>query len=272
MININLRVRRALREDQQQIASLMFHEANMHRHLDWHSPIDWLGSTKFWVLEDFGRVLAAFACPEDPPDVAWIRLFVHLPILSAAEAWQALWGNSQIDFQPGGRIQTAAIVSKLWFQTLLLSSGFEIKQNIVFLDLSSENFNPFPIPQGIKIRPLHDEDIPSISQLDLDAFGPFWHNSADALRLAFSQAVYASVAENDLGIIGYQLSTGNPFGVHLARLAVRPDLKGRGVGAALVSDLVRRLGSHQTARFSVNTQADNKASLSLYEKLGLKWK
>ena len=107
-----------------------------------------------------------------------------------------------------------------------------------------------------------------VSQLDLDAFGSFWHNSCESLKRAYAQAVYASVAVDDSGVIGYQLSTGNPFGAHLARIGVRPEAQGRGIGAALVSDLVHRLDTNHLARLSVNTQADNAASLSLYKKLG----
>jgi ribosomal protein S18 acetylase RimI-like enzyme len=69
-------------------------------------------------------------------------------------------------------------------------------------------------------------------------------------------------------MIGYQLSTQNPLGAHLARLAVRPEAQGRGVGFALVSHLIESLGAGQLNRLSVNTQADNTASLALYKKLG----
>ncbi|RJP49979.1 MAG: GNAT family N-acetyltransferase, partial [Anaerolineaceae bacterium] len=65
-----------------------------------------------------------------------------------------------------------------------------------------------------------------------------------------------------------QISTGNPFGAHLARLGVQPEAQGRGVGAALVNDLIQRLNIGRNGSLSVNTQADNAASLSLYKKLG----
>jgi ribosomal protein S18 acetylase RimI-like enzyme len=69
-------------------------------------------------------------------------------------------------------------------------------------------------------------------------------------------------------VIGYQLSTKNPLGAHLARLGVKPEAQGRGVGSMLVSHLIQALGANQLGRLSVNTQADNTASLSLYKKLG----
>lgn len=268
MINLNLRVRRAVAEDQQQIANLMFYEANIHRHLDWRTPIDWLGSPNYWVLDDGERISGVLACPEDPARVAWIRLFGYLTHLSAAEAWQPLWEMVRTTAVEQGQTQIAAIVIKHWFQNLLLSSGFELKQSIVLLELRGENFRPFPMPQEMSIRLMRDEDLKAVAQLDLDAFGNFWHNSFESLKRAKAQSSYATVVEDSSGLIGYQLSTGNPFGTHLARLGVRKEAQGRGVGTALVSELIHNLDPNRMARLSVNTQADNAASLALYKKIG----
>lgn len=268
MIHLNLRVRRAVAEDHQQIANLMFYEANLHRHLDWRTPLDWLGSPNYWVLDDGTHLSGALACPEDPSRVAWIRLFGYLSHLSAMEAWRPLWDMVRTTAVELAQTQIAAIVVKHWFQNLLLFSGFELKQNIVLLELRGENFRSFPIRQDIHIRPMNDEDLPAVTQLDMEAFGPFWHNSMDSLKRARAQASYATVAEDSSGLIGYQLSTGNAFGTHLARLGVRKEAQGRGIGTSLVSELVQRLDPSRMPRLSVNTQADNLASLTLYNKLG----
>jgi len=268
MIGTNLQVRRAVPEDHQQIAGLMFQEANLHRHLDWRPPLEWLGSPNYWVLQDGGRIVATLACPEDPPGVSWIRLFGYLPHLSAPEAWRALWEIACADIASSAESQVAAIVVKHWFQKLLLSSGFKIKQNIMLLEWRNENTGSFSPPADVWIRQMGSEDIQAVSQLDREAFGAFWHNSPDSLQRAYSQAIHASVAEDDQGLVGYQISTGNVFGAHLARLGVRINAQGRGIGAALVSDLIQRLGAHHLTRLSVNTQADNAASLALYKKLG----
>ena len=268
MINVSLQVRHATLADQQQIASLMFHEANMHRHLDWRSPLDWLGSSDYWVLDNSGHITGVFACPADPPQIHWIRLFGYIPNLSGPEAWHALWNAAREDISLANGTYFAAIVVKRWYQELLLSSGFEIKQNIILLELKSENLKPSPLPDRIRIRPMLLDDIEAVSKVDLNAFGLFWHNTSDSLKRAHAQAIYASVAEDDSGVIGYQLSTGNAFGAHLARLGVRTEAQGRGIGAALVSDLVHKLDPNHLTRLSVNTQADNVASLSLYKRMG----
>lgn len=272
MINVSVQVRRAVAGDHRQIASLIFHESNTHRHLDWRSALDWIGSQNYWVLDENGTITAAFACPEDPPDVAWIRLFTHQTHLAGFEAWSILWETAHTEiFQTNPRTHVAAIVVKQWFQKLLLTSGFELKQDIVLLQRASDEPMPssHPLPSGLHIRLMQAADLPSVTQLDLSAFGTFWHNSQDSLQRAYSQAIYSTVMEDDLGaMVGYQISTGNPFGAHLARLAVRPEAQGRGVGSALVTDLIRRMNVNSPKSLSVNTQADNEASLALYQKMG----
>lgn len=269
MIRLDAQVRRAAAQDRQRISNLLFYESNAHRHLDWRSALDWLGSRHYWTLEEDGRILAALACPQDPPRVGWIRLFAYRPPLSAAQAWSALWSAASAEIASDSpSMQVAAIIVKQWFQNILLASGFEVVQNIILLRLDIYRARSFPAPHGIRIRPMRQEDLPVVAQIDRAAFGPFWHNSAASLQLAYAQAVCATVAEGDSGIAGYQISTGNLHRAHLARLGVRPEAQGRGVGTALMDDLVRRLAQDRIEDLSVNTQADNAASLALYRKIG----
>ena len=269
MINVSLQVRHAVAEDYHQIASLILNETNTHRHLDWRSPLDWIGSPNYWVLAENERVIAVLACPEDPPHVAWIRVFGYSPHLSGPDAWSTIWEAARNEIaQANAQTQVAVIVVKQWFQNLLLSTGFSLKQNIVLLQLTNENIKSFSAPQGVRIRPMEEADMPAVIKIDLAAFGWFWHNTIDSLQRARLQSVSATVAEDDSGVIGYQISTGNAFGAHLARLGVQPEAQGGGVGTALVSNLIHNNGVNKFNRLSVNTQADNTASLSLYKKLG----
>jgi len=91
--------------------------------------------------------------------------------------------------------------------------------------------------EGVHIRRMAEADIPAVTRTDNAAFEPLWHNSLDTLQRAFSQALTATVAEAEEGIIGYQLTTGHGPRAHLARLAVHPGMQGRGIGQALLSDL-----------------------------------
>ncbi len=277
MIAASLAVRPATYGDQRQIADLMHFEEHVHRHLDWRAPLDWLGAPFYWVLEDQGQVLAALACPPDPPRVAWIRLFVHSEILSPQEAWSPLWEAARAEITSSGGAQVSAIALKGWFRELLEATHFRLHQNIILLDWtgrgdfrrSSPESSPFIIRRMIL------NDLPEVTAVDADAFDLLWSSSVEALQKAYSQAIYASVAvKPDLPtigegrLIGYQITTGNPFGGHLARLAVRRDSQRNGVGRALLAELLGWLNGRGLSRLTVNTQSDNTASLRLYQKMG----
>ncbi len=267
MINAQLAVRPASQADHTSIANLIYFESHVHRHLDWRGPLDWLGSSEYWVLEQNGVVVAALACPPDPEGVAWLRLFAHSSDVSSEYAWRVLWENAKTSL--GGRgLLVAAITVADWFSDLLAGSGFLEKQQIVVLEQKSTIFQQRPIPSNVFLRPMTEHDLSDVAVVDSSGFALLWRNSYYALQSGFMQAGFATVALLNGEIIGYQISTRNSFGVHLARLAVIAGMQGHGIGYLLVQDLLtqsRRAGLH---RLTVNTQSDNRASLALYKKIG----
>ncbi|RPJ21042.1 MAG: GNAT family N-acetyltransferase, partial [Chloroflexi bacterium] len=154
-----------------------------------------------------------------------------------------------------------------WFQDVLAASGFENRQQIVMLDWRYQLLAARET-SGIRIRKMTADDLPDVEKTDAASFDPLWQNPLGTLHRAFAQALYATVAENENGIIGYQLSTGGGQRAHLARLAVHPAVQGKGAGRALLSDLFAHLTYIGIPRLSVNTQSDNQVSLSLYQRMG----
>jgi ribosomal-protein-alanine N-acetyltransferase len=268
MISVNIRARLAVPEDQQQIANLMYFESHVHRHLDWRAPLDWLGSPFYWVLEENGRTLGVLACPSSPPGIAWVRLFAHAGNVNLAEAWDILWQTARSDIARQGGSTVAVISMHQWFDAVLKESAFTNNQSIVMLELRNRQAVQRPAPVGVVIRAMTRNDLPEVAELDAAAFAPLWQNAEETLAIAFPQASVATVAESSVGMVGYQITTANPFGAHLARLAVRPDAQKRGYGSWLVDDLVERLKRQRIKRLTVNTQSDNHTSLALYKKMG----
>ncbi len=268
MIGLDLKVRPATLQDRQTISSLIFLQNHAHRHLDWCHPLDWLGSPYFWLLEEDGRTLAALACPPDPPGVAWVRLFAFSGQVPALEAWSLLWNVAHKEITFRGGAQVAVIAMQSWMHDLLVRTEFEYRQNIVMLEWRGRPVLPPSLPPGAVLRAMTESDLAAVEQVDADAFDPLWHISLDSLRRAFSQSVVASVVESQGRLIGYQLSTAKPSGAHLARLAVRRDAQGSGLGAALVIDLINQMRRRGADLVSVNTQNDNHVSLALYQKIG----
>lgn len=267
---INTLVRPAEPADHQQLSNLIFFESRLHRHLDWRSPLEWLGAPFYWAIEDGGQITAALACPIEAVGIAWVRLFVFTGRWSAASAWDLLWPVAKQELATAGGATVAAIAIQPWFQEVLSESGFDNRQQIVMLEWRSFASQPYTLHQasGIRIRKMTADDLPLVEKTDAASFDPLWQNPLETLQRAFAQAFYATVAENENGIIGYQLSTGSGQRAHLARLAVHPAVQGKGAGRALLSDLFRYITYAGISRLSVNTQSDNQVSLNLYQRMG----
>jgi ribosomal-protein-alanine N-acetyltransferase len=181
-----------------------------------------------------------------------------------------LWDLTRLDLAHTGGYTVAAIVLQDWYDKLLLDSGFFSRQSIVMLARDAQAPVDINLPAGFSIRSMLQYDLPAVAEVDAAAFEPLWQNSLSSLERAYPQAVLATVAEVDEQVLGYQLSTRNPLGAHLARLAVRPELQGRGVGRALVADLIQQADRHAMYHLTVNTQSDNSASLALYKRIGFR--
>jgi Acetyltransferases len=268
---INSLVRPANLEDHQKLSSLIFFETHLHRHLDWRSPLEWLGDPFFWALDEGRQIAATLACPKEVDDIAWVRLFVFAGGWTAENAWNVLWPSAREAIAHVGGARVAVIAMKNWFQQILRNSGFINTQQIVMLEWHSSASQPWTFgseAEGIQIRTMTEVDLPNVQNVDAASFDPLWQNSLETLHRAFSQSLLATIAETETGIVGYQLSTGNGQRAHLARLAVDPAWQGRGMGRALLQDLFSKLVNKGIYKLSVNTQSDNIVSLRLYQRMG----
>lgn len=257
--------------DRNQLAHLIHFGTYVHRHLDWKPPLEWIGQRPFYVAESNQRVTAALACPAAPPGIAWIRVFVCSTRISYHYAWDQLWPQALEDLKAdGGTSLAAAIPLQKWFRELLAENGFEHNHNIVSLawDPEPEKLSKLPTPKPFHIRQMTEADLDTIFDIDSTSFSPLWQNASDSIHLAFQQAVYASVVMDGEALLGYQITTQTPYGAHLGRLATNKQYQNRGVGYALVHDLVSRLSSQKIPRISVNTQDNNQVSQGLYHKAG----
>lgn len=263
-------VRPARPEDHQKLSNLIFFETRLHRHLDWRSPLEWLGAPFYWALDDGRQITAALACPPETEGIVWVRLFVYSSSWSAENAWSVLWETAQTEIARAGGARVAVIAMQSWFQQVLAASGFENRQRIVMLEWHGFASQPWVRreAEGVRLRKMTEGDLPEVARVDGEAFDPLWRNSLETLHKAFSQSLLATVAETEAGIIGYQLSTGGGHRAHLARLAVSPAMQGHGIGQTLVSELFHALVNNGVHKLSVNTQSDNQTSLRLYQRLG----
>lgn len=262
-------VRSASRFDLPALSRFLDSAPRAHRHLDWCPPLDWLGSQPFMILDSDEGIQACLVCPEDPPDIAWIRYFACAIGVNPLTVWPQLFQSCLEYYQNRKQTLLPALGLSDWFINLLRRNGFQFHQHIVSLIRdTSDPLPPVGANSDLFIRIMQPEDLEKVAEIDRLAFEPIWQNSLHQVRLSYDQAAYATIAEMGETIVGYQISTSNMFAYHLARLAVLPAYQHHGVGMALVADLINRAIQDRIWQITINTQDNNQSSLALYQKAG----
>lgn len=249
------------------VRGLLDGASRQHRHLDWATAEDLLHQQPYLLASDQGLPLACLACPPDPPQAAWIRLFAVASGYDLATSWALLWAQTKPRLEALGADSCAALAIPVWLPELLEESGFVQTDSVVFLEWDAGG----PAPDGngeLEFSPLLKTDLAAVAGLDQQAFEPLWQHSLESLTLALGQSSYARVLRLGEQIAAYQISTASAHGGHLARLAVDPPHQGQGIASALVADVLRHFRDRGHPRVTVNTQGANERGQSLYERLG----
>jgi ribosomal-protein-alanine N-acetyltransferase len=264
-----LHVRPARSGDRADVATLLSQAHWRHFHLDWRDPLDLLDHPPNLLGFQGGRLEAQLSAPPEVPGCAWVRSFCVAPGLAPLPAWRVLWAEAAAVALGMGIPLVGCLLSGEWMRPLLSAAGFREMNSVVFFEW---RYQPLPRESVLadRIRPMSGDDLPRVCEVDGRAFPPLWRNGADGLAAALQQAVVATCLELEDEVVGYQITTASPFGAHLARLAVDPDVQGRGFGAALVVDLLHQLHRRGFDAVTLNTQADNRRSQELYRKLGFR--
>lgn len=239
-----------------------------HRHLDWFSPSEWLGQQPFLIEKSGHRIQAALLAAPEVPEATWIRLFSIVQALPILEVWGRLFDKTTAFLREMQINSVAALGLSEWFTDLLLNTGFLHKGSIVVLSWK-KNISSTTLPTSqVEIRPMQPEDMQAVCNVDHAAFSALWQNSLGSLSKASQQPGISTVALKHGEIVGYQISTNLTIHGHLARLAVHPDYQGQQIASALVGDLLEQFTHAGVWHVTVNTQADNKPSLAVYQKFG----
>ena len=150
-----------------------------------------------------------------------------------------------------------------------LAAGFEITER---LHLLTHDLDQLPAAPSLPMQRGRDRDHAGVLELDHRAFPPFWqldaHGLYEALHATPHHRFRVSTDSADEDVIGYVVYGRAGRRGYLQRLAVDPDHRHAGLGTALVVDGLRWLRRWRAERVVVNTQLNNDAALTLYERLG----
>lgn len=232
-------------------------------HLDWQPITSWYRATSnpsALAYDDQNNLIGALLLTPIRQGVTWIRLLT----MEDDTIFERLIRHLQATYPIQ---QVAALETQPWLIPHMARVGFREFDRIIHLERPASPINQ-PSQPTPTIRRVQQREFPTIAQVDQAAFSPHWQMDAEDFRYMLRYTVWFTVAVVDDTIVGYQLSTVHSFSVHLTRLAVLPTWQGRGIGRALVENLIERFPRKTV---TVNTQASNKASQQLYQHLGFRY-
>lgn len=150
-----------------------------------------------------------------------------------------------------------------------LAAGFEISEQ---LHLLAHDLTRLPeSPCGTALRRGTRRDEADVLGVDHRAFPPFWRLDGGGLEEALRATPQTRYRVADGGeVVGYAITGRAGRRGYLQRLAVDPECRGQGLGAALVLDGLRWLRRWRVEQAVVNTQLDNGRALALYERIGFR--
>ena len=256
-------VQRYTREYQQHVLNFIRTQRRVQQHLDWRPLRDWLrddDSFIFMSLSPEGlRGLVAFSRPVD--GTAWLRL-IGIHNQASTDIFQDLIRAARFDLEKIGVQRLLVLDMQPWLAPILALNSFERIHHLVHLRRAAGRINQKP---AIKIVRANYRQIPLVVPIDHAAFNGAWRMDATDFSSAMSYASHFTMALQDQQPVGYQLSTSYSDGIHLARLAVMPEMMGQGIGSELVIELINKFPRQS---ITVNTQSTNTTARRLYERLG----
>ena len=157
------------------------------------------------------------------------------------------------------------------------SAGMDVLEDIVVYELGRLPRGPHITANGhrLMLSPVdlsHDGAFAELLALDHRAFPWLWWNSRGEFEnYAGVPGVSIDFARSEGDEpIGYIGTTSLGSWGHLDRIAVEPELQGRGYGRALLDLSIERLREGGARRVALSTQASNTISRALYESVGFR--
>jgi len=264
-------IRTANQSDVAHIKYFLSRKPFLHRHLDWREPLDWIGAPNFLLrLDKREQIEAMFCCTPEIGDMYWLRIFACKHQSTANSVWQSLFTHfittEKINHS---KTRIFSLAYQTWTIKMLEIEGWEKIGDIVQFEMCKN----FPTEQrkphqNHNIRRMKRYDLKQAYVIDHDSFAGTWQLSFETFQLSFNQSEYATVYVDDGKILGFQISTIQNNRAHLARIVVDINHRGRHIGKSLVVDFLEHCDKENIQNISVNTQKNNRNSISLYQGLG----
>lgn len=240
-----------------------------HFHLDWLSIDDWIAESArgAWIARSGRHVAGALIAPPLDAPIAWVRLVAVADDYDAEAMLATLMPPAIQALRAAGIESLACLAHPEWLAERLPGLGFAPAADVTHFRKVDSAIPDYGSP-AVGVRPAAPDDLPIILANDRAAFDPIWWHTLDSLARILRQAAHFVVAELDGRVVGHAFSDRYGGQGHLIRLAVHPAHQRHGIGARLLAEALAHLLAAGAGTITLNTQADNYTSQSLYRRFG----
>ena len=154
-----------------------------------------------------------------------------------------------------------------------LEAGFQVADTLALLTRPATPATPPTTPRArgsVKLRRLRPPMLSEAATIDRRSFSSPWANDASALADIMTATPYhrSRSVHVDGRMVAFSISGRADRAGYIQRLAVDPSARRRGFAQLLLDDAVRWMSRRDVSEVMVNTAADNRAALALYESFG----
>mgnify|MGYP000936757697 CR=1 FL=1 len=119
----------------------------------------------------------------------------------------------------------------------------------------------------MKIRPMVEEDIPYVHEIECKIFSMPWSQEDFRKSLQDNNNIYL-VVEEDAKIIAYCGLWGVAGEGQINNVAVDPSYRNQGIGKLMLQALIDMGRSKELTSFTLEVRVSNRPAIALYHKLG----
>lgn len=253
-----------------QVIDLVSSTYRRHNQFDWYSFDEWLdsgvGITQLAWRN--GHLAGVMSASQPLNATAWIRAICLSETAKEAEVIATLWQSMRLILRDKGVVSCWLAALEPWVEAHTAQMGMTRSEMLISMRRESGLALP-PAPEvNITLEVGSLDSIAALTAIDHAAFVPPFQLSHPDIRRAYRISTTCTVAKVGDETVGFQISSRHGKVGHLARLAVLPAYQGRGIGAALVREMIAAFLRRQVEVMTVNTQLSNTRSQVLYHAYG----
>ncbi len=121
---------------------------------------------------------------------------------------------------------------------------------------------------AVTIRRLAYADLPQVVAIERRAFPTPWSLAMFVLELSKPAGLCLAADDGRDRVCGYVICSRYDEAWHLMNVAVDPELRRRGIGTALLDELLTQVGPD--ARLTLEVRTSNAGAIALYERFGFR--